>query len=178
MAAIFRSRGPRSFRRTPYKLSWILFAALLLLLWSRLPKPRKSHRKHTPHYAVADKPRFLFHSRFRDHPDYEYEATIDNLLRNIEDEAASDSGAILDAKDTVWQIRLDDDATPLARDPSSIKFERANDDWEYQARFPRPCLWRATNRPLAGHPRLRGVVRRRRLRQRPGPAPGIPLLPV
>lgn len=132
MAARFWGRSPRSFRRIS-KRSWLLFAAFLLFLWTRLPNPHKSNTKHTPLHEVADKPRFLYHSHFRDHADYEYEATIDNLLRNIEDAALSHTDGNVDATDTIWQIHLGDEGKPIVRGKDSLKFERKNDDWEYKA---------------------------------------------
>lgn len=86
----------------------------------------------TPKYDVSEKPRFLYRSRFREKPDHEYEATVDSVLRKIEEGVMSDRNGDREADKTVWQIMLVDG--PIERSQDSIRFESENYNWNYQVR--------------------------------------------
>ena len=108
MATKFLPKRRHSLRRTYHKLLLILAAALLVFLYSHLSKSRRaSDAKRTPLHDIADKPRFLYLSRFRDHPDYDYEAAIDMALRAVEERVMSEIKGSIEAEERIWQIRLD-----------------------------------------------------------------------
>ena len=135
MATKFLPKRPRSLRRIYNKLTVFLITAFLIYLWSHFSRSRRaSDAKRTPHHDVADKPRFLYHSRFRDHPDYDYEAAIDMALRAVEERAMSEIKGTIEAKERIWQIRLDEEGSgeDVERGDDSSDFEFINDEWEYK----------------------------------------------
>lgn len=89
-----------------------------------------------PDYKVAEKPQFLHHSSFRENPDHEYEAIIDNLLRKIEEKTLAKNKGNIEAKETIWQIMLGANRKPIDRGSDSVAFEDENQVWEYKGRFP------------------------------------------
>jgi hypothetical protein len=141
MAVTFQHRTPLYFARRYCKLPRLLFAAFLFLFWNYLPEPPKSARnarmdRPTPEYNIADKPRFLHHSRFREHPDYEYETMIDDSLRKIEEKVLAESKGNIEANETIWQIMLGRNRKSTDRGSDSIAFEHENREWVYKGRFP------------------------------------------
>ncbi|KAL2826143.1 hypothetical protein BDW59DRAFT_172018 [Aspergillus cavernicola] len=125
----------RSFRvwRIGYKLPGLL-VLLFFFLWKHFPEPLRTANNNrgdapAPQYDVALKSRFLYHSRLCESPDEEYEASIDTLLRHLEEKALAESNGILETKKTIWQILLGDS---FSRGADSIAFEHANTGWEYK----------------------------------------------
>lgn len=112
------------------KTLWLLVIVFLFVV-SICFKALKTDRP-TPKYDVWEKPRFLYHSRFRENPDHEYEATVDSVLRKIEERVMSDGNGDREADKTVWQIMLVDG--PIERSQDSIRFESENYNWNYQVR--------------------------------------------
>lgn len=140
MAVIFRNRTCLYFTRRYYKLAWVLFAVLLFFLWDHLPEPPKTQNSNLmdrppPQHDLASKPQFLYRSQFRDHPDYEYEAALDYLLRIIEEKTLAENQGNIEATQTIWQILLDANRKPMDRDFESIAFENENKEWDYNVRF-------------------------------------------
>lgn len=120
----------RIHRRYPYKTSVIL-AICLLFLWMNIPhSPKRRKYNPPPAYDVGEKPRFLYRSRYRENPDYEYEARIDKSLRRIEEEVLLEENGNLEAGEMIWQIMLT--KGPILRSDDSIAFEEENDFWEYE----------------------------------------------
>lgn len=124
--------------RRHYRITWILLAVLIFVLWNNLPEPPKTENSNrmnrpTPQHVVITKPRFLHHSQFRENADHEYEALVDQSLREIENRALKASRGKNEADDDViWQIMLGNDAKSVDRSPDSIAFEQANSDWAYK----------------------------------------------
>lgn len=111
------------------RISWLVFAVLLFVLWRSLPT--EADRKRTPFSDVADKPRFLYHSRFRENPNREYEARVDDALRRIEERVLRAEKGVVEARRRLWQIMLAENAQ---QEDDSLNFEAENEDWEYQVR--------------------------------------------
>lgn len=128
-----KSKSSSFYRR---RFSLLLFAALTVLVWKYLPAPPEfendtRHNRPTPNYNVGAKPQFLHRSRFREEPDHEYEAKVDNMLLSVETGVRSagemDNGGI----GTIWQISLTGNEKH-ERDSDSIDFEQENKDWKYR----------------------------------------------
>ncbi|KAL3476172.1 hypothetical protein BJX99DRAFT_270608 [Aspergillus californicus] len=129
-----QSPNPLRVRRIGYKAPWVLLT-FLYILWRYLPEPpgtvNDTHAdKPAPEYDVTSTPRFRYQSRFREDPDYEFETTIDEVLRWIEDQARM-SPPEYDAEKTIWQISLDPSGHVRERGADSLAFERVNEGWEY-----------------------------------------------
>lgn len=141
MAVLFRNRTSFYITRRYSKVTWVLFAVLLFFLWDKIPEPSKTKNnafmdRPTPEYNIAEKPQFLYHSKFRKNPNYAYEASIDNSLRRIEEKILAENGGNLDAPETIWQIMLGANKESNDRGPDSLAFEQQNQEWEYKGRFP------------------------------------------
>lgn len=121
------------------KASWLVVAIFLFFVWNILPVPLKVESSNTtdwptPKYDVAEKPRFLYRSRFRNSPDHDFEARVDNSLRMIEEKIMSTENGTIEARDTLWQIMLSNNERFMERSPDSVAFEAENEDWEYRVR--------------------------------------------
>lgn len=88
-----------------------------------------------PRHDIVTKPQFFHRSRFREHPDHDYEARVDDSLRKIEEKVRTGHQGSLEATGTVWQIMLAPDKKHIDRSPDSIAFELENRDWNYKGRL-------------------------------------------
>lgn len=83
---------------------------------------------------VEDRPRYLYHSAFRENQDTEYENRLRNALRYIESQQLSlytDKGA----PNTLWQILLGPGPIADRRGDDSFRFEEENPEWTYKVSF-------------------------------------------
>ncbi|KAJ5901508.1 hypothetical protein N7495_002036 [Penicillium taxi] len=80
---------------------------------------------------TEDRPRFLYHSRFRTNPDTDYELRLSNALRDLEHRERSLNG-LGGHTDTLWQILLGKTPTPEQRGEDSLNLEAANAEWKYK----------------------------------------------
>ncbi|KAI9833357.1 MAG: hypothetical protein M1819_003752 [Sarea resinae] len=107
-----------------------ILAALGYLLYHHLPSPPPTANndradRPAPEHEVQLIPHFLHHSQFRQDPNLDYEAKLEDALRSIESNApaAATDGIVKQ----LWQIQRTEDA----RGPDSIAFEEQNKDWAY-----------------------------------------------
>lgn len=141
MTLIFWSRKPLYFTRCYRKFTWLFVAAFLFFLWDHLPEPPKTANnarmdRPPPQGDLATKPRFLYHSDFRVHPDSEYEAAIEDSLKRIEAKVRIENQGNAEAKEVIWQILLGKERESTDRGADSIAFEQMNPEWEYNERLP------------------------------------------
>lgn len=128
---------PRHYRpllSSPGRLKYILaFVVVFLVLARCLPSLRSRLDIHKNGSHVGDRPRYLYHSKFRDNPDVEYERQLSNALRDIEEQelALHDHAG---SPDTLWQILLVQAAGSEQRGDDSFDFEEENSDWQYKVR--------------------------------------------
>lgn len=83
---------------------------------------------------VEDRPRYLYHSAFRENHDTEYENRLRNALRYIESQQLSlytDNSA----PNTLWQILLRPGPIAEQRGDDSFRFEEENSEWTYKVSF-------------------------------------------
>ena len=100
------------------------------LLRDHLPSPpkwqnnNKASRKAPPH-ETQDKADFLYHSRLRQHPNLDLEASLDIALTRIGNAASSlDSSPVK----KIWQT-----AKSVAERPDESRlWEEGHPDWEYE----------------------------------------------
>lgn len=129
-----RFRPATSSRRKYY----IVVALLLVLVlvkglpssWLQLQSTLQGHA----HSHVADQPRYLYRSTFRDNPDTAYEQQLSQALRDIEEQQLTLHGPA-GPSDTIWQIILGKDPGAEERGPDSLEFEEKNSEWKYKVGF-------------------------------------------
>jgi hypothetical protein len=106
---------------------------LVLILVKSLPWLQSAVQGHA-HSHVADKPRYLYRSTFRDNPDTAYEQQLSQALRDIEAKQLTLHGPAAPS-DTIWQIILGKDPGTEERGSDSLEFEEKNSDWKYKVGF-------------------------------------------
>ncbi|CAI7638281.1 unnamed protein product [Penicillium manginii] len=122
-----RFRPATSSRRKYYLVVALL---LVLILVKSLPWLQSAVQGHA-HSHVADKPRYLYRSTFRDNPDTAYEQQLSQALRDIEAKQLTLHGPAAPS-DTIWQIILGKDPGTEERGSDSLEFEEKNSDWKYK----------------------------------------------
>src|SRR4051794_35859591 len=120
---------PRRWKnRTHLVLSLI---SICYLLRTHLPSPPKWQNdsitsRKAPRHETQERPDFLYNSRFRQHPDLELEAKLENALATIELTASPLEN--LPVK-KIWQTARSKDERP----EESKLWEEGHPDWEYEA---------------------------------------------
>lgn len=121
------------------KLAIVLIIVVVYILLYHLPEPPKYENntrgdRPPPEHEVESKPRFLHHSPFRENPDLEYEADIENALKEIERTAPP---ADRESREMLWQIMLgkkSDQRDSAERSADSVLMEQQNPSWDYKVR--------------------------------------------
>ena len=82
-------------------------------------------------YDDEIKAHFYRPSKFREHPDIEFEAKLDAGLRAVEHKALEKEDVYIEADDVIWQITLGDVVED--KSPESVALEERNaDEWTYK----------------------------------------------
>ncbi|KAL4802487.1 hypothetical protein BDV18DRAFT_146810 [Aspergillus unguis] len=110
-------------------ISLTVTICLVFLFFHSLPNKRTANGKWLPDYDVEDLPHFLYHSPYREAPDYEYEREVSDALKAVEDSVLSGNGGDRSAEQRIWQIRLGQAEAERGRD--SITFGERNAEWQY-----------------------------------------------
>lgn len=117
-------------RRHKYVVLLVVLVLLVLVRSLPLLKDRlEFSRLNALH--MEDRPRYLYHSTFREDPDIAYETRLRDALRDIEKQQL----ALLDnsgAPDTLWQILLGHGPAVEQRGDDSLRFEEKNSEWKYK----------------------------------------------
>ncbi|KKK21443.1 hypothetical protein AOCH_000137 [Aspergillus ochraceoroseus] len=117
---------------TPRRLSTLVLVGVLYLVFHRLPSPPPpGDHRWLPDYDVGEIPRFLHRSPYRESPDREYESSVSEALRRIEQRALAQNGRDLVAEERIWQIRIGKQFTKEQRGSDSHAFEEKNHEWKY-----------------------------------------------
>lgn len=115
------SLGPARFRYA------VIAIVVLFLLAHGLPSLKGSiDTRVSDSHVEEDRPRYLYHSTFRDNPDLEYERHVAQAMRHVEEEQLALDGE--ETTNTLWQILLDPSAQ---RGEDSLMFEENNSEWKY-----------------------------------------------
>lgn len=115
----------------PGRIKYVAVIALvaLFLLAQGLPSLNSVESRVRDSHVGEDRPRFLYHSTFRDDPDLEYERNVSQAMHDLEEmQLALDSA---DTTNTLWQILLD---PSVQRGEDSLRFEEKNPEWKYAVR--------------------------------------------
>jgi hypothetical protein len=110
----------------------IFLISIGYLFRTHLPPPKwqndnRASRK-APRHETQETPDFLYHSRFRRHPDLELEASLEIALARIETAAPSlDNFPVK----KIWQTAKSDADRP----EESRLWEEGHPDWEYEVRL-------------------------------------------
>ncbi|KAJ6121163.1 hypothetical protein N7523_005443 [Penicillium sp. IBT 18751x] len=112
----------------PGRVKYVAVIAILVLflLVQGLPSLNIVETRVRDFHVGEDKPRYLYHSTFRDDPDLEYERNVSQAMRDLEKKQLA-----LDSEDTtktLWQILLD---PSVQRGEDSLLFEEKNPEWKY-----------------------------------------------
>ena len=128
-------------RRSRRTLLLLVCVALAYFLLSSLHSLRERKKKPyvarpPPRYDVEAKPHFLYTSPFRENPDLEFEAKLEDALRRIENGVLSGSGRAEDGNnvDRIWQVMLQKRSSQVIRKKESEQFEERNPEWKYTVR--------------------------------------------
>jgi len=119
-------------RRWKNRTYLVLFLiSICYLLRTHLPSPPKWQNdnrtsRKAPRHDTQQTPDFLYHSRFRQHPDLDFEAKLENALVTIEITAPPLEN--LPVK-KIWQTARSKDERP----EEGRLWEEGHPDWEYEA---------------------------------------------
>ena len=119
---------PRRWRNRIYLLLFV--TSIGYLLRTHLPSPpkwqndNKASRK-APRHETQERPDFLYHSRFRQHPDLDLEGSLEIALARIEAAAASVEPVPVKK---IWQTAKSYEERP----EESRLWEEGHPDWEYE----------------------------------------------
>ena len=138
-----RNQYPRSGlvlgRRLRYRRLRIFLVLIVLgyLLYYYFPAPPKTRNyvvanRPPPEHELQAKPNFLYSSRLRQDPDFEYETKLEDALLRIERSAPPVGNGVVKK---IWQIMLQGTTNRKDRSPDSILFEERNPDWLYTVSF-------------------------------------------
>lgn len=117
-----------------FKYIAVIVVLALFLLAQGLPSLKSSFDAHVGDLGAGDdRPRYLYHSTFRDDPDLEYEHHVSRAMREIEEAQLALDGE--DTTNTLWQILLD---PAERRGDDSLQFEEKNSEWKYFVRISLP----------------------------------------
>jgi hypothetical protein len=112
---------------------FLSLALICYLLRTRLPSPPKWQNDNranlkAPRHETQEWPNFLYHSRFRRHPDLNLEASLEIALARIESAAPPVSQFPVKK---IWQTARSNEERP----EESRLWEDGHPDWEYEARL-------------------------------------------
>lgn len=114
--------------------SVVLIALLALFVLVRsLPALKSNLDSRASVMLSEDRPRYLYHSAFRQNPDLIYEEQLSNALQETERQQLS-LNSHEDKTHTLWQIMLGQDPSAEIRGDDSLKFEKKNSEWTYSVR--------------------------------------------
>lgn len=131
---MFRRHGPLLGCPGRHKYVVVLAVLALLVLVRSLPSLKSRLDSHADGTPVGDRPRYLYHSAFRDNPDTEYERQLRDALRDIESQQLALHGDVV-ASNTIWQILLGQEPGTEQRGEDSLRFEEKNSEWKYKVRM-------------------------------------------
>ncbi|KAL1959814.1 hypothetical protein VTO42DRAFT_959 [Malbranchea cinnamomea] len=120
-----------SFGRFRRRIVAILVIILIYFFLKHLPAPPKtqnnvSANRPPPERDLDVYPHFLYRSTFREYPDLEYEAKLEETLQQLELQVLREEGE--GDANTIWQIM----PTTADRSPDSLALEERNPQWRYR----------------------------------------------
>jgi hypothetical protein len=120
---------PRRWRNRTYLVLFLI--SICYLLRTHLPSPPKWQNdnrasRKAPRHDTQETPDFWYQSRFRQHPDLDLEAKLENALVTIEITAPPLENSPVKK---IWQTARSKDERP----EESRLWEEGHPDWEYEA---------------------------------------------
>lgn len=136
-------RRPSILGRYRKRIIAILLIVLTYFFIKHVPKPPKtqnnvSANRPPPQRDLDEHAHFLYRSPFREHPDLEYEAELEERLKAVERRVLAGEGE--GNTRTIWQIM----PTRLDRTSDSMALEAWNSAWTFKvcSLAPRKRKWR------------------------------------